>query len=329
MLHVNHNSVPPSTTSVTLSTSTRSSIQWVYGLDDVTDEEIKELALQCRTAAYALETELAGRRSPQDDQLLIKYCNSLQSNARQITKSCTLSKEHRQQLEGTNSFIQIMIGNTTLDHYELKIARDFVWLISRWLGWPFALLVICSLGKNKLRKMNDAHRVKILKYISTNGALSCDVLNKKARELGLYENHTANHLLDIVLHKRKRRVEEISSSSDPRTLERSQHSTPSRPITPLQPNALLQHDDPRQPRVVLQHHISLPTNDNTSTEVNPQNKIKKAFSDLNHESKTLLKLFCLTSGEINRTSLRPSLIPDSSIQFLSHDRGIRSASLIF
>lgn len=197
MLHVNHNPVPPSTTSVTLSTPKRSSIQWVYGLDDVTDEEIKELALQCRTAANALETELAGRRSPQDDKMLKKYCNSLQSSARQITKSGTLTEEHRQQLEGTNSFIQIMIGNITLDHYELKIARDFVWLISRWLGWPFALLAICSLGKSNLRKMTDAQRVKILQYMSTNGALSCDVLNEKARKLGLYQS---KGLFFFILH---------------------------------------------------------------------------------------------------------------------------------
>ena len=199
MSYIYHDSVPISMTSITLSTSKRSSIQWVYGLEDVTDEEIKELALHCRTAVHALETELIGRGQPQDDQLLKTYCESLQSNAVQIIESGTLIREHRHQLEGKTSFIQVMNGNTALNHYELKLARDFVWLISRSLGWPFALLVIWSLGMHKLRKMSDAHRVKILKYISRNRTLLyCDVLDKKAHELGLYE--MSKGLLYSILH---------------------------------------------------------------------------------------------------------------------------------
>lgn len=43
-------------------------------------------------------------------------------------------------------------------------------------------------------------------------------------------------------------------------------------------------------------HVNLPTNDSASTDANPENKIKEAFLDLDHNSKTLLKLFCFLDG---------------------------------
>lgn len=43
-------------------------------------------------------------------------------------------------------------------------------------------------------------------------------------------------------------------------------------------------------------HIILPANGSASGRVNPQDKINQAFFDLDHESKTLLQLFCFLDG---------------------------------
>ncbi|MCJ1379040.1 hypothetical protein MMC17_002139 [Xylographa soralifera] len=261
-----HNSGPSFATSVTLSTSKLHSIQWINGLDGVEDEELKELAFCCRTAMYALETELAERGSPQDDQRLDKiFCKSLLANAQAITKSGTLSEEQSQQLEGSQSFVELLNGNAVLDQHELKNARNFVWLIARWFGWPFGLLVICSLGKTKLRTMSDAHRIKILKYISKNRMLLyCNALHLMASKLHFYEpKHLANHLIDLEFDKRKRRRKEISRSSNPRVLQHLQGAPPP-PEAPMLPPlhldtplpdapAPLQPDDPRQPDAPQQH----------------------------------------------------------------------------
>ena len=117
-------------------------------------------------------------------------------------------------------------------------------------------------------------------------------------------DYTANHLLDRVSNKRKRRNEEISSSSDPQTLERSQHSTPSRLITPLQPNALLQHDDPRQSRIVLQPGIQDPSR---SSGESPLYTISPSSIDMTEvlmPSSFQSNNGPLTSGQIYQTLLR-------------------------
>lgn len=59
-------------------------------------------------------------------------------------------------------------GDAQKERNEPKAARQFLWLVSIAIGWPYALLILSTLGKWRLQNLLDDHGVKILKYVVKN-----------------------------------------------------------------------------------------------------------------------------------------------------------------
>lgn len=190
-----------SSISVRFFTRKYSSFSWLDGFKDVTNEEIKEFAVHCRLALVALETELSDRCNPRRDNMLEASYVLLQENANVIIESEKLNQEQQRQLYGPSSFLEVMKGDVPIERQDVKIARDFVWLISRMMDWSFALLMVCILGKNRLQRMSEGHRVKLLKHLWTyRGLHLCSVLQHKAIEMGFNETNI-NFYLVVILHQ--------------------------------------------------------------------------------------------------------------------------------
>ncbi|KAL8912015.1 MAG: hypothetical protein Q9171_002928 [Xanthocarpia ochracea] len=152
-----------SSITIDFGTPSNRSFQWFDNLEGLTSEELDEIVIQCRSATAAFLTELTDRRRPWRDCALEDYCDLLQQDAKHVNKK-GLTKEHKHQLQGVYTFLADLGDNQT-ERNEKKVVRHFLWLISRVIGWSYALLILCALGKNKVEKLDEDQRVKITKFI--------------------------------------------------------------------------------------------------------------------------------------------------------------------
>ena len=89
-----------------------------------------------------------------------------------------------------NTFDLYLTGrkNAPEERKQFKTARQYLWLVSRELGWPFALLILCALGRWRLQNLFDEQRAKILKYVAHNSSsLRCPRLKEKAIQCNLQQ----------------------------------------------------------------------------------------------------------------------------------------------
>jgi len=162
---------------IAFGTPANRSFRWFDTFEGLTTEELDEIIIQCRSATAAFLTELVDRRRPWTDCALEDYYVILQRNANRIDKK-GLTKEHKLQLHGVHTILADP-GDTQPERNEKKVARHFLWLISRVIGWSYALLTLCALGKNKVEKLDEDQRVKIIKFIiQRRGSLFCSSLEE-------------------------------------------------------------------------------------------------------------------------------------------------------
>lgn len=167
--------MPPIT--ITFSTPANLDFRWFDNLEGLTTEELDEIVIQCRSATAAFLIELTDRRRPWRDYALEDYCDILQQTANRINKK-GLTKEQELQLQGVYTYLADS-GDTQAERNDKKVARHFLWLISRVIGWSYALLTLCALGKNKVEKLNEDQRVKITRFIiQFRGSLFCSSLEE-------------------------------------------------------------------------------------------------------------------------------------------------------
>lgn len=50
------------------------------------------------------------------------------------------------------------------EHNGKRISRQYLWLVSRVVGWPYALLTIFSFGFDVIRKFDELQRAQLLTY---------------------------------------------------------------------------------------------------------------------------------------------------------------------
>ena len=168
-----------SATSIILSTPTNPKFQWFDSFKDLTDKELNEVAVHCRSATAALFTELSDRRHPWKDQKLEDYQDMLLKNANQI-KEEGLNNEHELYLDRLCTFLADPDDAQT-ERIEIKMVRQYLWLVSRVIGWSYVLLILYTLGKDKLQKLDEDQRIKLVKHIVQNrDSLSCPRLEEKA-----------------------------------------------------------------------------------------------------------------------------------------------------
>ena len=171
--------------SITFSTPTVSSCGWIDSFEEFEDEEIEEIILQCRSATAAFEAALSNRRNPSKDIALEGHYDALLENANDINRS-GLTEDHEGRLKDVHSFLIDSEGNAQTEHHAAKAARQYLWLVSRVTGWSYALLMLCTFGKNKVQRLSEDHRVNLIKHINEHRhSLFCPRLEDKAIKCSL------------------------------------------------------------------------------------------------------------------------------------------------
>jgi len=169
--------------SITFGTPTNPNFQWFDSLKGLADAELDEIAVHCRSATAAIFTELSDRRNPWKDQTLEGYHDMLLETANRINRK-GLTNEHELYL---NDLYTYLAGP---DHArnEIKVVRQFLWLVSRVIGWSYALLILCTLGKHRLQKLDEDRRIKLVKHITQQrDSLFCPILEDKAVRCNLHK----------------------------------------------------------------------------------------------------------------------------------------------
>lgn len=169
--------------SLTFRTPTNPQLPWFDSLKGLSDEELDEVAVHCRSATAAVFSELLDRRHPWKDQTLEAYQNMLLENANRINGK-GLTREHKGYLKDLYTYL----AGPGDARDEVKLVRQYLWLVSRVIGWSYALLLLCTLGKHRLQKLDEDWRVKLFKHIIRHrDPLFCPELEDQATRCNLHQ----------------------------------------------------------------------------------------------------------------------------------------------
>lgn len=155
--------MPMSSINITFGTPNGLNLQWFNSFDRLADGELDQLALLCCNAISALHVEILDRREPWDDQTIEKYYIELLESAIRINKD-GLTSQHNSHLVEPYTLLKDPPPNTK-ESNDIKTFRRYLWSISKVAGWSYALLVLCTMGKHKMQKLDEHQRVKLLKRI--------------------------------------------------------------------------------------------------------------------------------------------------------------------
>ncbi len=172
--------------SITFGTPTNPKFQWFDSFKGLADKELNEMAVQCRGAMAAIFTEISDRREPWKDQTLEDYYEMLLKNANRINKR-DLTDEHKGNLNNLYTYLADPSDAQT-ERKETKLARQYLWLVSRVTDWSYALLILGALGKHRVQKLDEDRRVKLIKHITQHrDSLFCPKLEDKAVHCNLHQ----------------------------------------------------------------------------------------------------------------------------------------------
>ena len=167
---------------ITLTTPTHPEFHWLDSFESLEGEEIEGVILILRGALAAFSAELCDRREPSTDRALEGYKKKLRQIAKQINKQ-GLTETHEGDLDSLKISLA-QAGSAQVERDESqpsKAGRQYLRFISKVIGWPYALLVFCALGKHKVERINEVQRVKLLKYIAEHrNLLVCRILEDRA-----------------------------------------------------------------------------------------------------------------------------------------------------
>lgn len=172
--------------SITFRTPTNPEFKWFNSFEGLTDEELEEIAVHCRSATAAFFTELSDRRTARKDRTVESYHDMLLGNAEGINRK-GFTDDHKLCLNNLYTFLADPVGAQT-ERDDNKLARQHLWLVSRVMDWSYALLILCALGKNKLHKLNEDQRIKLIKHIAQHpDSLFYPKLKDKAIQCNLHQ----------------------------------------------------------------------------------------------------------------------------------------------
>jgi hypothetical protein len=185
---------------------TKPHFKWTEGYDDISDIEMKTLIIECNYALNSLQHELSSRLGPTKAGPKLENCyESLKTNAKRVQDSglnfndlSQLADEAQTQASGQQpanpSIGALKQGVTNLlpksrDGWKQEVYTEFLWLVSRLVSPAHALLVKCSIGKNRVRDLDFGGRAKLAKYVKqSQDLLFCHAFQSKAIELGLSDD---------------------------------------------------------------------------------------------------------------------------------------------
>ena len=149
---------------IIFATPTYSKLNWLDSCEGVGEEEIRDLILFLRGALAALSAELDDRRNTRKDENLESYKRMLWETAKQINEQ-GLTETHERCLGSLGSFLAQAEVERKESKFD-KATRQYLWLISKAIGWPWVRFIWCALGKCKVKHLNEGQRIKLVKYIA-------------------------------------------------------------------------------------------------------------------------------------------------------------------
>jgi hypothetical protein len=177
---------------IAFSTPKKPKFPWTDTFEDVENAELMQLIIECRGALHSLEAELAARQNPRVDTKLEDCYARLQEKARTIKHMGALSNMDRASLEEAGTFLEALRSGY-IDSSQTRETRkggaiyeQLLWLISRVAGPAYALLLICSVTRRTVERLNSFQSTILVKRMARYyNSLSNRALEEKANEFGL------------------------------------------------------------------------------------------------------------------------------------------------
>lgn len=164
---------------ITFNTPTVPTFAWYESHKRLTNQELNELIIQCRGATAAFCAELNDRYNPTSGDTSQIHYQRLEQAAERINEQGNA--------EAYANNMQDLYGmlddpdDTQTERTPSKLARHFIWLVSRVVGWAHALLILCVLGRETVRKLNEYQRAKIITHVfERQDILYCQSLQDQA-----------------------------------------------------------------------------------------------------------------------------------------------------
>ena len=137
---------------------------WSDEVKGLENQEIEDFITILRCALAAFSAELTDRGGPPTDLLLESYKEKIRLTANQINAEGLTEPQERQLADVTSHVSQADLPQA--EGKKVKAGRRYLRLISDVVGWHYALLVMCALGKHKVERIDENQRIRILKYIA-------------------------------------------------------------------------------------------------------------------------------------------------------------------
>jgi hypothetical protein len=177
---------------IAFSTPKRLKFTWTDTFEDVENAELEQLIIECRGALHSLEAELAARQNPRVDTTLEDCYARLQKKARTINTMGALSNKDRASLDEARTFLEALRSGL-IDSSQTRETRkggaiyeQLLWLISRVTGPAYALLLICSVTKRTVGRLNSFQSAILVKHMARYyDSLSSRALEVEANDLDL------------------------------------------------------------------------------------------------------------------------------------------------
>ncbi|KAL9125160.1 MAG: hypothetical protein Q9217_005592 [Psora testacea] len=215
---------------IAFSTPKEVKLTWTDTFERVEKAELEKLIVECRYALHSLEAELEAREAPKEDTKLGNCFAKLQERVWNINNQGVLSTMDIRSLEEAGIFLgslrsgYINSSQIRSSRKDGQIYKQLLWLISRVVGPIYALLLVYSVIRTDVERLNSIQRVSLVRYMARHcDLLSSRVLEEKGYELGLCKTNPS--LLERTSGKRKRL--------------RSKHTAPS--TTWTDPNSISHH----------------------------------------------------------------------------------------
>ncbi|KAL8781521.1 MAG: hypothetical protein Q9213_005970 [Squamulea squamosa] len=175
--------------SILFSTDDRPKFNWFENHKALKTTELNELVILCRGATAAFSAELTRRSKQSTDRSLEAQLRKLQQIAETIREHGVQDVQEAAKLvkpkwyskfgpEWVQESYNALRDPTSacVEPNASRLARHYIWLVSRILGWAHALLILFTFGFDFLRKLNELHRAELLTYLvkHCNGLLCID-----------------------------------------------------------------------------------------------------------------------------------------------------------
>jgi hypothetical protein len=175
---------------INFSTSDNAQLSWTDSYEGISSDELEKLKIECQTAVHSLDAELSDRKS-QIDPAFERDIGSDRALLNSSLNRGRLLGTEVENHDGADRFLRALKDGLTEPPDSTRGDRIYghsLYLLSKVAGPAYVLLVICSLGKNRVQRMSPRRRVNLIRYIKQHeDLLYSPFFKSKAEESSLHQ----------------------------------------------------------------------------------------------------------------------------------------------